>query len=556
MYAVILAMAALPAAPVASSPSAAVRAAYYDAVKIHPKDRIYYRYLWWNTRYWKDVDSTVKVDKPFKQYELLTRSQLALLSSRKVLPQPVIVCPGLLRIDTREVGWDLKLGVWEKFLGIDFTFHDKVTLLEDATFTVYYPPAYYLVNTIENGKVTNSDSKWYDATYEEVVVKKGQSIFRPKVTVNPLVEVKPGVMTPGQDELRKILNTEVPILWGIHWFVRVGRQQDINNTITGVGYYEWYGIKNRDDFFKLTGTDKRLAIKLFQVFQAYLDESGISQQERQIILLRGTNGLVWGTLDVITQKGRGQPGRNLRLGEFIQDGEEWIGKNPLGLPINIAVQAKDNNKLGTKAGDLLAFAPPEIGGNKSALNTSNNPLIHVGDTCWDCHGTGKGKDYLVSFDDWVRKNVRRNKAILKDPDKNVTVELESAYMDDIYRQLKRDREDFAFAIARLTSTGDKDPGMTVPEFTNFYRKPFYDYIQERVTVDIAADEMGVPSKVFIQRLKELNDEKTGRGALDPLISNFLLGNGMRRLAWEDTYSYAMTIAYGANVPELIEKVKK
>jgi hypothetical protein len=319
-----------PLMPVASSPAAAVTAAYQDAVKIHPKDRVFYRYVWWNRLWWKD-------------YELLTKAQMALLSTRKILPTPVVVCPGLLRIDTREVGWDVRLDVWEKFLAIDFVFHHKFILEEDACFTVYYPPAFYVMQ--------DKSKKWFGPSYEEVKVKKGTSIFRSAVTVNPLVEVKPGVTTTAQDELRKLLSTEVPIVWGPFWFVRVGRQQDITNVITGVGYYEWYGIKNRDDFFKLTGTDEKLAFKLFQVFQAYLEDSGISQQERQIILLRGTNGLVWGTLDAITQKGRGQPGRNLRVGEFLQDGEEWIAKNPLGFPINIAVTAKANDKLGTKAGD-------------------------------------------------------------------------------------------------------------------------------------------------------------------------------------------------------------
>jgi hypothetical protein len=523
MLASILALAIGPLVAAATSPALAVKAAYHDAVRLPEKERPFYRYLWWNKRHLKD-------------YVLLTKSQQALLSTRKVLPSPVIVCDGLLRIDVRETGWEKRLATWEKFAPIDFVFHHKLELLEDATFKVYYPQGYY-------------DNKWHDWSYEDKHFKKGDKVDRPAVTANPLVEVKPGIATYAQDELRRMLYSEVPILWGPFWFVRVGRQQDINNTITGVGYYEWYGIKNRDDFFNLTGTDEKKAVELFQELRAALDKSGISEQERQLVLLRGASGLVWGTLDVVTQRGRGQPARNLRRGEFAHDAEEWIGKNPLGLPINALFEAKKGLAQNT--------APDTIGGNRSALNITNDLRISL-DSCWDCHGTGKGKDYIVSFEDWVRRDIRKGvgKGILRDPDKKVTVELESAYLDDIYRQVKRDREDFAFAIARLTSVGPRDPGMTVSQFTAVYRGFFYRYVSEDVTLEIAADEMGIDPKLFLQRLKELNDDKTGRGALEPIIAKFLLGGTLRRLAWEDTYAYGTVIGLGMNVPELIVKEGK
>ncbi len=515
-----------------SSPALAAKAAYQDAASLPVKDRPFVRYLWWNKAWLKD-----------NEYHTLTKSQLALLSTRKIIPSPVIVAPGLLRIDTRETGWDKRLAVWERFAKIDFVFHHKLKLLEDATFDVYYPAGFYDTTSKENDK-TSTSQQWYECSQEQVKVKAGQLIDRAAVTANPLVEVKLGVTTYALDELRKMLHTEVPILWGPFWFVRVGRPLDINNTDNRVGYYEWYGIKDRQSFFDLTGTDEKKAVELFQELRAYLDKSGISEQERQLVLLRGTNGLVWGTLDVITQKGRGQPRRNLRRGEFIHDAEEWIAKNPLGLPLNA---------LFNKDGKTQNTAPDTIGGNRSALNVTNDLRIHNGDTCWDCHGTGKGKDYLVSFDDWVRRTVRKDRAILRDPDKKVAVELESAYMDDIYRLLKRDREDFAFAIARLTSTGDKDSGLTVEQFTQLYRGAFYKYKHDDVTLELAADEMGIPKEAFLQRLREYNK---GRGASDLILSDFLLGNSIRRLAWEDTYAYATVIGLGVNVPELVNKVEK
>lgn len=556
-----LMIALAPLAAVVSSPATAVAAAYHDAVRIPAYDRVFMRYLWW--------------PGGWEHTYLLTRANLALLSDQGTYPTPVPVkgLYGLYRIDLRQAGHDKRLEVWERFAVIDFVFHAQYQFLKDTKITVYYPKGTY-------------DGKYYRASSAEVLVKKGKSAFLPAPWANPPTELGKGLVVQAQDELRKLLWTEVPILMGPFWLVRTSRQIDIDNLDHRVGYYNWFGVKNRNDIFKLTGVDQREALRLFQQYQAWV-KSKVSEQERQIVLLRARTGWGWGTLDVFTQKGRGQPGRNLRPGEFVQDAEEWIIPLPNGLWFFALVAAKDNAQLGIKAGDLQESAPDKLGSDTSALNYTNDRRIHNGYVCLNCHGTLK--DMVRPFEDLIRRKLKTGKGILRVVDPNVYArdgkdgkkedpqlvkqELEALYLRDMNEWISETRRGYTRAVATLTSTGPRDPGLTVAGFANLYNGSIYQYISPKLDPDgnetdgvnyqLAAAELGVPPEALLEGLRKYNDEIRGRGLSDFVLDAFIetdkKGNHtpqtITRLAWEDSYQVAMMISLGLPVPEIVTKIK-
>lgn len=518
------------AAPVLS-PAQAAEVAHADAVRIHPHDRIFVRYLWWPPG-WPDE-------------ALLTRAQQAMLSDRGDFPNPVRVAPHLYRLDARESGWDLRkkngqptgLQVWEKFAATDFVFHVRWKFLEDGTVTVYYPQGTY-------------DGKWYIRTSQEKRVKAGETIDRPAPWANPLVD--PKALVGAQDELRKLLYTEVPILSGPFFLVRTMRQLDLDNLDHGTGYYNFLGIRNRQDYFDFIGLDDKVARAKFTELRELVKRSGISNQERILGTLSGATGRAWFTLDFKSQKGRGQPARNLLPGEAEHDAEEWIAPKPDGLPITSLNAAKANAAAAVKAGDVQANAPDFIGGNRSAANVTNDLRIHPHPgSCSDCHAKD---NFIASFDGWARKKFIPGKAALIDPDKRVQEELRFLYLRDLEWEVKRSRDGFARAVARLTSTGPKDPGLTVPAFFSKMQGAYYSYVWPKggVTAEIASQEFGVPKDRFLANLRAYN---RNRGASDQILSDFLDApdGWVTRLAWEDSFQFAAVIGLGLNVPELVLK---
>ena len=506
----------------ASSPAEATLAAYQDILTLPPPQRQHARYLWW-PRGGGEQDATNL---------LKARAQLNFLSDQGAMGDPVLVAPGLVRFHVADYGFDKKnkLQVWEKFTRTDVYFHARWKFLADAAVTVYYPAGDY-------------DGKYFPATATEKNVKAGDTLDRPAPWANPPVDIGKGIGGFAQDELRRHTYSEAPILYGDWFLVQTARQLSIRNVNEGTGYYDFLGIKNRQDFFRLAGLDEQAAIQLYQEWRAVIAVSDISQQNRQLVLLRGTTGLVWGTLDVFQQKDRGVAKENLRRGEFQADAEEWIAHLANGLPVTGLFKGQD--------GTAQETAPDKIGGNDSPFNIGRDPRIHVGTlTCLGCHGTDK--DYLKPFDDWVRKSHRAGRALLQDPDKRVELELRSNYLrPEIYRHLDRDREDFAFAFRQLTTSKSKPKGMSIAEFTRLYYGWWNQYVEYRdtpITATVAARELGVPPEKFLQALRRYNDT---RGGSDLMLGDFLgePPGQLTRLEWEASYAYAQSIVLGLAIPE-------
>ncbi len=525
---------------VATDHARAAVAAFNDAKSIPTKDRVFVRYVWWGKAWAEPISATDKRPK----YLLLTRASQALTSLAGTFPTPQEVCPGLVRVDLRQQASvaDHKdvyriLQVWENFRKVEFAFLGQRKYLENAKVTVYYPPGFY---TLQGGS-----KKWFDETYEEVKIKAGDVNIEPCPYANPSIEFPPGNPVSVQDALRGLLYTEVPIVWGPSWMVRIQRQRDINNSDSKVGYFDWFGIKDRNDYFNLLVVDEKELKKRQFYWGAYVPESGISNQERIVILLQNT----WGTLDVFTQKNRGQVARNLRDGELKHDAERWIGAKSDGLWLNGLFAAN---------GNVQDAAPVKVGTDTSAINRSKDKEIGP-DTCINCHGP-LTHNYIITFDDWLRNNVTKGKATLRDKSEEVRLELDAKFFRDISLKFKHSRESFADAVARLTRNPDnpKDPGMTIAQFTTFFRGAYYDYVvpvngKERgVSVELAATWVGTNKDNLSKTLKAYNSSK---GLSDMYAVRYIYDppGVMNIFAFEDTYQFLAVTASGIRVPELIIK---
>jgi len=510
---------------VASSPSEAVVVVFQDALKVPEKDRCFMRWVVW-------PDEGAAREK--EQY-LLTMAQANLRSDQGAFGRPVRVVPRIYRLDVRDYGWDKRLEVWERFAALDPFFHMKLRLLEDRDVLGYWPGGDF-------------DGKPFPKGPFRLKAKAGQTFDGPALWADPSVVMPDNTAVSAHDALRKMCVTEAPILFGPWWFVQTARQLSIRNKDERVGPYDWLGIRSRNDVFNLAGLDEKKASERFAAWRAVVEggTSGISQQNRQIVLFRGATGLVWGTLDVFTEKGRGIAKRNLRPGEFLPDAEEWLLHLPNGTQGEALIKTKD--------GSTQASAPTEIGGDTSPLNVGRDPRVHTG-FCMRCHGVDK--DGIKPIGDWARDHFRLTKGrgtVLQDPDKKVVRELESLYLRDIERHVAADRAEYAFAYANLTVSDENPKGLTMAQFTKLYCGEWNRYVEERVTVERAALELGVGPL----RLREaIFKYQADRGGNDLVIDAFIKEppRKISRLEWEDSYGFAQVIVRGLKIPEIVSKVK-
>jgi len=493
------------------SPAAAVASAWADARRLGD-DAHYFRYF-----------RVTTTGKDYDDFLVAFSLHLNLLSTKGVIKHPTPVAPYLLRIDVRDYGWEDKLGTWEQLAKFDFVYHQKAVVQQETIVRQYWP-----------GGLDPQKGKHYDA-----------AIYRIKKQAGDVIDVH--AVWLGQEDvdgLRKTLYTEAPIVDAEWFFVQSARQTSLqNDDAPGVGYNDWLGIKSRDDFLKLTGTDRDVAKRVFAEWRAVVDRSGISVQNRQIVAFGGASGKAWGTLDTFAQKGRGVAKRNLRDGEFAHDAEEWIGRLGNGLWVT---------GLFDKNGKAQASAPDKIGPDDSALNKGRDHRVHANLSCIRCHWTDK--DGLKPVNDWARKTFRSSGVLrLADYDKKVLLELESQYLRDLDEVLDDERRLFARAIGRATASKLHPKGLTMAAAAKLYAETWDRYVLAPVTLESGSLELGVAASTL---KSAIGKHAKIRGQTDLVLAGFLDGQSLTRLEWEDSWPLAAALAAGIDPPELTLKEKK
>lgn len=504
----------------ASSPARAVQFAHADCSSLPAEDQPYVRYLW------------VSSDRKRREDTLVALSfHLNLLSVHSVLKHPTLVAPDLVRIDVRDYGWYLVrngvlkrniLPVWEKFAGLDPYFHQKAKVLKDVEFKTVWPGG------------TDKSGKHYDRGRYDQERKAGRTQDIAAIWL-PAKEI---------EGLRLMTYSEAPVLVAEWFFAQTARQVSIRNEQEGVGYYDFLGLKDRQAFFDLTGTDEKKAIERFGEWRAVVEKSGISQQNRQIFKLEAIGGSTWGTLDTFKQKGRGVAIRNLRRGEFVHDAEEWYGFLPNKLYVTF---------LSDKNGVAQESAPDKIGPDKSALNIGNDGRVHANISCMRCHGVDK--DMLKPVDDVVRALFEEGSGLhFTDKSKDVLQELQSQYLRDIDSELTDDRARYTKAI-RLATMSRKNPkGLTAAQITKLYCELWNQYVETPLTAADVAREIGVTEDHLVDSLKR---HARNRGATDLVLAAFLRKVPLKvtRLNAEDSIPLAAVLCMGAHPLEIEEEKK-
>lgn len=483
-----------------------------------------------------DADTQAVEDQPFLRYLFHpgTEDELALftpgvrlhvnLISREVsFAYPKVIVPGLWRVDIRDYAWDAR--VFEKLSDIDPYFHRKDVQIVDLEIDVVVDVE------VEIEVVVDQEYGHYDhygrwKTTEVRQEKQKKKVLQQKIQKQKVQEHRNRnllYVPQGAAQLAGLallLQTQVPIVRADWFFVQGARQLSLRNQQTGAGYFDFLGLKSRDDYFKLIGLDERQA-QLTEI-RAVIRVSGVADQNRQIVQDGATTGLHWKTLETDDQSGRGIAINNLRNGEFLHVAEEHYGHLPNGLPATLASDDK---------GVLQATVPDKIAGDRSQLNTSNDLRVHVNLSCMRCH---RGA-VLMPFEDDVRKAYTGRLQVLTN-DKGVSLELQRNYGTNINRILSQDAGSYQDAItvaARLKTADAADA----------YARVFNRYAYDLVTLDKAAQELGVAPGAFKKALK---DAATRLGVGDFRLDTFILDTPtpIPRLDWEDTYQDAQDILYG------------
>jgi hypothetical protein len=494
------------------SPYQDVLDAARDVLTLPESERCCYRYL-------SFYNMEPAVRRPFADYAL--RYHLNLLSQESEFAFGVWATPTVLRIDLRDFEYDRE--VWDASASIDVFFHSKLLVAERRRRRTAVSSSGHHFTLVrgewERTYTGKLDGERLVAEHDETARVPALAPWLPPIAASVLVR---WASLPGKFHCRS------PILRADWFLVYSSRQANIHNDErSGFGYYDFLGVKSRDDWFRVVRLDEDLAVRARKEIRSVVDVSGVSAQNRQIVRLASINGGVWGTLDVFDESDRGVAKRSLRRGQFRHDAERWFGCLANGLPATLAASA---------AGKLQASAPDKIGPNDSPRHRGRDPRIHVNFGCMECHDP----KVLQPIKDWVRSTYV-GEFKLGSPDKEVDKELKRQYFSDLQDALVTDNEAYRKAVWKCVRLSPHD-------ISTRYGDAFYRYTLDRVGVERGAEELGVAPASFLASLRAAN---RAVGKLDPVLLGFLKVPDYKvsRLEWEDVYSVAASTAAGFVPPD-------
>lgn len=398
---------------------------------------------------------------------LSTRPKLvlpAVLSQRSRTGQAV---PVLLRVDMTHYGWTRE--VWERLAAVNV---------------------------------------YYNVTREVAEVVRGKRVKREAaVAARWLPREQAGL-------LLLLTGSQTPIVRADWFFVQTVVQK---NRVAG--YYDWLGVKNRDDFFRLTGADYKKAQRAGKEWHAVIQQSGVAQRNRQVVRFGVLDAGGWFTRDAFKTETRRRNAINFLGSDFQHDAEEHIIPLPNGLYAYFLCDDK---------GVRQDTAPPDVGPDKTS--TSNDHEIHAYLSCIRCHSEG-----LNSLADYGRKLLTDGRLLGVVKDKKKFEELEALYLRPLERHLARDVAQYGEYLAEVT---DKD--FTADALSNLYRDVWKRWRDDLVPLEQAAREVGTASPADIQEALTLYALDPAEGGLGKLLPLSLLGFtknkplSMLREQWEES----------------------
>lgn len=290
-----------------------------------------------------------------------------------------------------------------------------------------------------------------------------------------------------------------------------------------VGYYDFLGLGNKEaDFQRLGGVHEAEADQLHKVVAASVARSGVAIHNRGIERTPSLTGGYWKTRDYKTSEDRQNVLRVLRGDTKPPKGD--ASEQYLVLPNGLfAYGLFDAN------GNRQDVVPQDIAlDHKSPSNDRN---IYGGIvSCTRCHVEG-----LRPIDDFVR-GLFRNPLELRSPDYDKLKQLRQQYFSDLPGQLAADNAVFAARVRQCN-------GLSVRENAGVYSEAWSHYLDEPVTPDRAAAELGVSEAEFTAKVTAYARTNP---LFDPVVAGYAASPPVpaRREHWQEVYSQLWGITHG------------
>lgn len=439
-------------------------AAYTDAIKLPPETVVTVRYLsfWWVT--------STKREEAVKVVQFWVNS----LSKRAALKPLRQVTTTLYAVDLYHYNIDPK--VWENFSKVDPYFHVQIKT-EDKVIPW-------------KGGVWPGDGKYYEP-----------GAFPQKIEGEKTAASAPWLPTKEIATLITLTQSQSPVLRADWWLVQTAIQDDRQ----GVGYYDFLGTKDRDEFDKLVALDIKASQKIEREFAGIVKRSGVARLPRQIFRFQSLTGGYWQTRDALDNNREARNAlRNLDK-DYKHQAEEIYGTLPNGL---FAFFLCDQN------GVRQDSAPDKIGPWREYPGIDGR--IHVGLACAGCHAEG-----LRPFKDWAKSSYSGD-FTLNSPDFATLKRLESIYLTDLTEWFEEDNQRYARALKKIT-------GYTPAQAAKAIVAVYAGYQERDLMPKEAAAEFGLTEQEYLARLKAfflLNK------LADPVLADHIRGDSIRADDWE------------------------
>jgi hypothetical protein len=287
----------------------------------------------------------------------------------------------------------------------------------------------------------------------------------------------------------------------------------ISTTLDGGHYYRLARIAERETaFLRDLGIDAKSIGKLGADAGANLIHSRVTHQVRRIVRRPGPLGGAWHTYDVESSTAERDPLRNPFNFQF--DAGEHIAAGPNGLHRFALYDAQ---------GERQDSVPDRIA--KDTTDPHGVGIIVPMISCVRCHVEDGLRPFANDQQRLLGGDVDLLTARPRDAER-----LADFYGADLERWLLRDREDYAGQVTLAAR------GLSVRSTAAALGRIYSEYVDDLVTTDQAAREVGVESSVFIDAARTSND---------PTLLALAEGIAVQREQWITSFGTAATLA----VPE-------
>lgn len=320
-------------------------------------------------------------------------------------------------------------------------------------------------------------------------------------------------------ELIKLTTSQLCILrWDWFW-IQSSIQEGRGEVGQGTGYYDFIGVKNRDDYFKLIGADVKKAEELYHQWIGIIKESGVAYFPRQVQRESIFGGARWFTRDILDPPVGNRNALRQLDKDFKHQAEEHYAPGPSGLPVYLACNSD---------GVLQNSAPDRVGPDKT--RSGNRTTIDVNASCVRCH-----IEILRPIDNWI-KNF--NDPITAELPFSNALNIQSLYFRNLESKLEQDRKIF---IDRLKECNGLDPKTNATQYATFFDR----YTEQLLDINQVSHELGTTP----ERLNQVFTALVVQKKLDPVFVDLIKNpkSTIRRELFEELFP-VLIIYLGGKIP--------